>query len=370
MAVPWPRGAGDGKCASMRSLCSWTHWDALAEVALQNLRSALRLTALCLDPSNFPSPLFPRAYAPAAPYLPAAPSASSTPRPSVPPVLPPKPNNPFLARRGSQSQSLKKTEQQLEKERMLEVLKSSNPSARPRIRSTSLFGSEGDSASSRSGSSGVAHAKIAAFRRPTLPQDIQPPRLASRSTSSVRAFPHTLADLPSKPPPTHPDRKPPPAPESERPGSPSSRILRSQSMHHASAPPLPPPPRRKRPESVQLAPMAPPSDSSFASPAPHELRRTAHSRGTFPSLANIQKTLTSLQLRPQPHFGAARYKAEARLTRRGFVQHSQHGTRWIREEREEGLMGGVDAGGGGLDQGPDVGARAAAQRARRRRRDG
>ncbi|OBZ78078.1 hypothetical protein A0H81_02753 [Grifola frondosa] len=453
-------------------------------------------------------------YIPAAPYVPAAPSASTTPRPSVPPVLPPKPNNPFLARRGSQgalpqsapanapgfshqrtrpsasldaklpplpprkppvlppprhaslnpsagaalpsrssttnhpnvliqqslqatriAQSLKKAEQQLENERVLEQSLRTPPHPqheslrrRRRLRFIEVRQLRGrpmpdrvpslpprrrisPSAPSTVGSTRsfeqVAHAKVAPFKRPTLPLEIQPPWLASRSTSPVRTPPRSLVDLPSEPPPTHPDRKPPPTPESERAGSPSSRMLRSQSMHHASAPPLPPPPRRKRPESVQLTPTTPPSDSPFASPAPqlatanHTLSRhlSISSRGrdrgrdrdrdrdasafSDSPIANIQKTLTSLQLRAQPHLDAARYKAEAGLTRRGFVQHSQHGARWIREEGEEGLMDDVDAGGGtsgrddddGLDQDPDAGEgcqaeKSVAERVRRLREGG
>jgi len=53
-------------------------------------------------------------------------------------------------------------------------------------------------------------------------------------------------------------------------------------------------------------------------------------------MANLQRTLTSLQLKAQPKLDAARYKAEAGLSRRGYVHHSHHSP-WV-EEGEEGLM--------------------------------
>ncbi|KAG8216291.1 hypothetical protein J3R82DRAFT_6352 [Butyriboletus roseoflavus] len=55
-------------------------------------------------------------------------------------------------------------------------------------------------------------------------------------------------------------------------------------------------------------------------------------------IANIQKTLTNLHLRAQPKLDAVRYKAEAGISRRGYVHHPQlGGARW-REEGEQGLM--------------------------------
>lgn len=54
-------------------------------------------------------------------------------------------------------------------------------------------------------------------------------------------------------------------------------------------------------------------------------------------MANLQRTLASFQLKAQPKLDAARYKAEAGLSRRGYVYHS-HNSPWI-EEGEKGLIG-------------------------------
>ena len=70
-------------------------------------------------------------------------------------------------------------------------------------------------------------------------------------------------------------------------------------------------------------------------------------------IANIQRTLTSLQQKAQPKLDAARYKAEAGLLpRRGYVHHGQR-SMWV-EEGEEGLM--PRAQGGGVGSGKGVGA--------------
>jgi len=55
-------------------------------------------------------------------------------------------------------------------------------------------------------------------------------------------------------------------------------------------------------------------------------------------MSHIQKTISNLQLKAQPRLDAAWYKAEAGLSRRGFVHHSHLGApRWM-EEGEQGLM--------------------------------
>jgi len=51
-----------------------------------------------------------------------------------------------------------------------------------------------------------------------------------------------------------------------------------------------------------------------------------------------------LQLKAQPKIDAARYKAEAGLSKRGYVHHSHHSA-WA-EEGEEGLMMRREGGGG------------------------
>lgn len=63
-------------------------------------------------------------------------------------------------------------------------------------------------------------------------------------------------------------------------------------------------------------------------------------------MANIQRTLNSLQLKAQPTLDKARYKAEAGLLpKRGYVHHA-HRSPWV-EEGEEGLM--VGDGGASVD---------------------
>jgi len=56
-------------------------------------------------------------------------------------------------------------------------------------------------------------------------------------------------------------------------------------------------------------------------------------------MSHIQKTISDLQLKAQPRLDAVRYKAEAGLSRRGYVSHSHigPGAKW-RDEGEEGLM--------------------------------
>lgn len=186
-------------------------------------------------------------------------------------------------------------------------------------------------------------------------------------------------------PPTHPDRKTPSVSEANSnsasntgykpptptspvyPNSQSRGVFRSKSLHQSSPPPIPPP-RKRRPESVsvQLTPTASTESSPFFTPnavqqhlAQLEQRDRASSTGTptpaFPSLsrqlsspsrrrdsasvnaptspmAHLQRTLTSLQ----PKLEAARYKAEAGFSKKGYVHHP-HRSPWV-EEGEEGLM--------------------------------
>ncbi|KAH9848962.1 hypothetical protein C2E23DRAFT_897195 [Lenzites betulinus] len=227
------------------------------------------------------------------------------------------------------AQSLKKAEQRLEQERVMEVLKSSsagavNAGSVRRVRSRSPVkestgwgpgpGPSSASTSSRSAQSAssaerpmslhrrvpslpprrnlsppastagtarsfeqVATAKLAPFKRGAFPSDPPPPpparRFASQNNSPSRTPPRPLSELPPEPPPLHPDRKPSAAAPTD-PDQPisssnhSPRVIRSKSMHQPSTPPVPPPPRRKRPESVQLTPTSQAGDSPFANPAP------------------------------------------------------------------------------------------------------
>ncbi|KAG1806980.1 uncharacterized protein BJ212DRAFT_1580489 [Suillus subaureus] len=131
-------------------------------------------------------------------------------------------------------------------------------------------------------------------------------------------------------PPTHPDRRPTnDTPESITPSS--IRPTRSKSLRHTATPPLPPP-RRKRPESIQLTTASSTTElpSSVSAFPPHtrtssfqglsrhlSLTRDRDTTDASP-MSHIQKTISNLQLKAQPKLDAARYKAEAGLSRRGF----------------------------------------------------
>ncbi|KAL1941775.1 hypothetical protein VTO73DRAFT_6775 [Trametes versicolor] len=350
------------------------------------------------------------------------------------------------------AQSLKKAEQRLEQERVMEVLKSSSSGAvnttTRRVRSRSpvkeSYGPGPGSASTSSQSVAsaassaerpmslhrrvpslpprrnlsppasttgtarsfeqVATASLSPFKRGVFPPDPPPPvpparRFASQSNSPSRTPPRPLADLPPEPPPMHPDRKATGSlTDPERPVSNSTpRVVRSKSMHQPSPPPVPPPPRRKRPESVQLTPTSQPGESPFGNPSipassastPSNLMLSRHmslsttrererqrerergrdyegrersresARTDGGAIGNLQRTLTSLQLRAQPAFDAARYKAEGAFARRGFVQHGAHGPRWMRGEGEARLMDDVDDDADAdTEAGGDAGARA------------
>ncbi|KAI0341304.1 hypothetical protein BDW22DRAFT_1358787 [Trametopsis cervina] len=379
---------------------------------------------------------------------------------------------------GRIAQSLKKAEQKLEKERVLEVLKSSSKagsssssirtrSASPTKESNAVFSpsssktvlinSKTNSASSKSTSESnstsseelrpstrASSATVTTHNRvPALP-----PRRSSRrfspplsSAGSTRSFeqvatatvPHRPTpsraqstfvrepsplranspplhpDLVAQPPPTHPDRKLREYPDSN-PGSdidtqpsPTSRAFRSKSMHYTS-PPVPPP--RRRPESVQYGGLSRHASSRDRTPSPSRTERSSKSlstvlsspasippRGAPPggggnisrhmslsmhnrrrdslpkegatrddstidsTISNIKNTLLGLQ----PKIEAARYKAEAGLSKRGYVPHSNASL--FHEDVEERLVSSrassvtdvtsgvsVDSDDGGLGQ--------------------
>jgi len=169
------------------------------------------------------------------------------------------------------------------------------------------------------------------------------------------------------PPPTHPDRKPHPVntsvPENSSDGvsptqplSPASlRLSRSKSMGHPK-PPLPPTRKpRGRPESMQLPPSPAPASTPAQPdefPLPKVTRRVSlgstHSRASSidssPSVKkNLQRTFSALQ----PKLDAARYKVEAGLSKRGFVDHTTNSRPHLigswGDEGERNLIGGTDA---------------------------
>ncbi|KAG6845160.1 hypothetical protein H0H87_012956 [Tephrocybe sp. NHM501043] len=182
------------------------------------------------------------------------------------------------------------------------------------------------------------------------------------STSSYKSYTASPQGSPSRvtadlPPPTHPDRLPPPVSPShptsspfgtpamnDTEGSPTTRVFRSKSLHHPSPPPLPPlpaaPPRR-RPESIQVLAdrdgtiaqslSRHPSFSTIGR-VPH--RRQASLSASFSSLGldrdkdwqekdhdeTNESPLGKFARSWQPRLEKARYKAEAGLSRRGYVR--------------------------------------------------
>jgi hypothetical protein len=50
----------------------------------------------------------------------------------------------------------------------------------------------------------------------------------------------------------------------------------------------------------------------------------AHTAPELPSIANLQYTIISLQQKAQPKIGAALYKTEPGMWKRGYVHHAHH----------------------------------------------
>ncbi|KAF8957729.1 hypothetical protein BDZ97DRAFT_1844870 [Flammula alnicola] len=365
------------------------------------------------------------------------------------------------------AQSMKRAEEQLEKERVMQVLKSSSVVSGTNIHNQHQHQRRSISPAKPYASSASSGSED---RAPPLPrrrhhqQEPSPPMSASSleqvalaapppfvSPSATRSYPRTDTnpdsysispfrspvdpvppnndspdhspsrshiELPNGPPPTHPDRKPyiqyqvpssfnasssqrddnlesfeaiygpmtsstvlstVSSPTPANPSSPTGRVFRSKSMHQASPPlpSLPPPVRRKRPESVQVLgsgevvvgsltrreePSSPTSSSglsrhtSLSNPSnhrrsslsvssmPHSNQTSASSSHDNNPLSNIQRTIATLQpkldaLQIQPRLDKARYKAEAGLSRRGFVRDPARANTWQEGEEKEGLMG-------------------------------
>ncbi|KDQ23489.1 hypothetical protein PLEOSDRAFT_1079586 [Pleurotus ostreatus PC15] len=331
-------------------------------------------------------------------------------------------------------QTLKRAEEQLEKERILQVLKSSNsnvgrarsnsphkppPPPPPRPTSSSGSGSEVNSSSvpplPKRPSPPVSTTSLeeVAFARPHVNTNVSYGYAASPFKTPDQAFKEASyftrspsvspTRSPSKdlPPPKHPRRKPPPPIESafsstssalsgedlNQPlnDSPTSRIFRSKSVHYPSPPPpVPPPLRKRRPESVQVVgglaslehasqnttspfPFRGPrseggSNGSVAgngallsrhvsmsastpSPrAPHYRNSAQNVGGVDNGESPFHRTLATLQPKLdalQPKLDKVRYKAEAGLSRRGFVR--ERG--WREGEDEQGTANGNDERG-------------------------
>ncbi|KAG1890478.1 uncharacterized protein F5891DRAFT_1071994 [Suillus fuscotomentosus] len=276
-------------------------------------------------------------------------------------------------------QNLKRVEEQLDRARVLQVLKTtssgSSASSRPRSLSpTKQFRKGLDSRSS--GSEDTCPAPPLPRRRtpsspsstssslPSIdqvasaslntqssytPTPFRPPLPTREPTlpeNSLIMTPDVSSHLPA--PPTHPDRRPT-NDTAESITSSSTRPTRSKSLRHTATPPVPP--RRKRPESIQITAASittelPSSTSAFPSHTrtssfqglSRHISFTRDRDATDASpMSHIQKTISNLQLKAQPKLDAARYKAEAGLSRRGFVHHSHAPARWM-EEGEQGLM--------------------------------
>ncbi|KAI9462750.1 hypothetical protein F5148DRAFT_1212416 [Russula earlei] len=269
-------------------------------------------------------------------------------------------------------QEAKRLEAQREQERVLQVLKSSTRSVSPPKRvgvdsassHSSLDGGSGTipvlpprrrvsppaSVTSTRSFEQVAGASITSYR--TLQRSALPlvPRSTSRSRSRSPSSSRPTTDLP---PPLHPDRKTSLAEFGNGsaatvvPSSPSPRFGRSKSINHPSPPPVP---RRRRPDSVQLL-------SSRESTAPPISSHTAIATSsstpspTFPRLARHLSLSTREPLWDDMRdtLSAVRYKAEAGLSRRGWVPGLEKEERLIAERRESGEIASSSEDGLGVD---------------------
>ncbi|KAG6820395.1 hypothetical protein H0H93_001165 [Arthromyces matolae] len=195
------------------------------------------------------------------------------------------------------------------------------------------------------------------------------------STSSYKSFVASPQGSPTRgtadlPPPTHPDRltqstsfntpntsasaaSPASTPAmNDSEGSPTTRVFRSKSLHHSSPPPqhpLPSAPPRRRPESVQVLAGMLEKDNFMTSSLSRNpsLSNLALNRGPHKRQTSLSSSFASLGLDRekekqerdleekekdresplgkfarswQPRLERARYKAEAGLSRRGYVR--------------------------------------------------
>lgn len=170
-----------------------------------------------------------------------------------------------------------------------------------------------------------------------------------------------------------------PTTSSSTPASgPFSPSLSSGALGRVS-PPLPPPRRKTRPESVQLpASTSTPTrrgsafggdDAAVGSPFANAFESSGSlfdrdrdkdrekDKSAVPlSLSALQRSLSTLHARAQPVLDRARYKAEAGLSRRGFVPHAHAHNRLYDDERgeEEGVGHLVAHGTGGTAESEDT----------------
>ena len=341
---------------------------------------------------------------------------------SMNPFKPPKPTHlvsPLMKQSLEASRAgvvQRKVEENLNQERVLQVLKSSSirnrssspPKPVPSSSNSSTSGSllKSDTRSERSApslpprrnaqsptrsapsiaGSVMSYESVANARLSLSPSKNRGKSPFSRSPERGRTLAAALTDEPRPnsvsptrpaditPPPTHPDRKPPPVNTSTLettsdgasptyPLSPTSPgVFRSKSMGH---PKIPPPPARKsrgRPESMQLPPSStyaapasapiPPTTASAngESPLQRVTRRVSlgstHSRASSTDAPSVRKNLQRTFSALQPKFDAARYKVEAGLSKRGFVDHTTNSRPHLigvwGDEGERNLIGGPD----------------------------
>ncbi|KAL0581665.1 hypothetical protein V5O48_000366 [Marasmius crinis-equi] len=144
--------------------------------------------------------------------------------------------------------------------------------------------------------------------------------------------------------------------------SPTTRLFRSKSMHQPASPTspfspvddspgrsqLPPPVRRKRPESVQVVSGSPfgsgSSSRNESSQTFDAHRRESSNQDASRSHDPLHLRSLAASLQPQlqqiqPKLDKARYKAEAGLSRRGFIVNPKTSKR---KEDQEGLMSGEE----------------------------
>ncbi|KAI0030175.1 hypothetical protein K488DRAFT_72407 [Vararia minispora EC-137] len=327
-----------------------------------------------LPPRKPPPVIPPRASAFISPTV-LSPAPPPTAKPPPPPIAPKVPHltsalmkQSLLASKAAQN--AKRADEERSQTRVLQVLRSSTAARTPSPGASSASDERPQlpprprrrqrSPPPHSASSVYSFEQVAAAALPLhegrrvtrepLRRSPEASRSPERPTTDFSPPLRQSTDLPSRqptdlplPPPRHPDR----TSKSEPP--PSPRLGRSKSMHHTPPPPLPPT-RRRRPESVQLAsPRAGGfSDSHLGRPTRHaSVSVSVSSPGSThvrdlddaSPLGTFQRTLAGLG----PRFDAARYKAEAGLSRRGFVP-------GVRAEGGERLVMDSDDGESGVDE--------------------
>ena len=284
-------------------------------------------------------------------------------------------------------QEAKRIDAQREQQRVLQVLKSSTRGVSPPKR----FGVDSGSSHSSLDDAGaaipvlpprkcvsppasvtstrsferVAGASLVAPNSLGRSRPPQRPHSRSRSRSGSPSTSRPTTDLP---PPVHPNRKPTlveygdgSAPAGATSSS-SLRFGRSKSVHHPSPPP--PVPRRRRPDSVQLPPSQGTHSPTRSQLPPHTATSASTPSPTFPRLARH----LSLSAREplwddmRDTLSAVRYKAEAGISRRGWVPGLEREERLIAERRESG---GAPSGSSSED-GLGVDAESPADEERRR----